>query len=107
MHWIEEKAPVQNPQLFRTFAQIARDGTLRDIEQVLEGDASIDVVQERIMRRQERKTAAVQLEQARELLQGIEVSDIRGTTAELREADRIERLISRLRRAHAEAADSG
>jgi hypothetical protein len=45
------------------------------------------------------------LEQARELLQGIEVSDIRGTTAELREADRIEKLISRLRRAHADAVN--
>jgi hypothetical protein len=102
---IEEKAPVQNPVLFRTFAQIAREGTMRDVEQVVENEAPIDAVFERILRRQERKTAAVQLEQARELLQGIEVSDIRGTTAELREADRIEKLISRLRRAHADAVN--
>lgn len=103
---IEERAPVQNPVLFRAFTQIAREGTLRDIEQVLEGDAPIDAVHERIQRRQDRKTAAVQLEQARELLQSIELSDIRGTTAELREADRIEKLIGKLRRAHAEAASN-
>jgi hypothetical protein len=99
---IQERAPIQNPALFRSFAQIAREGTTRDIDQVLESDAGIDVVYARVMRRQERKAAISQLEQAREVLQRIEVSDIRGTNAELREADRIEKLITRLRQAHRE-----
>lgn len=97
---IQESAPIHNPADFRSFVQVFRNGTDRDVSNVVECDEPLDVVFERVTHRQQRRAAAHSLEQAQNIIEQIELSLIRGTQAELNAVSRIEKLIDAIRRTH-------
>lgn len=102
----QEGCVVTNPGSFRVFANVFRNGTDRDVEQLLTGSESVDSVWTRVSARMERRTAVTTLEKARELLESIELDEIRGTKNELKEIERIRKLLeSKLTPAHDARSD--
>lgn len=99
---IQESAPIHNPSDFRSFAQIFRDGTDRDVSSVVECDEPLAVVVERVAQRQQRRAAAHLLEQARDLIEGIELAQIRGTKTEIDAVERISGHLQTIRLTHRE-----
>lgn len=89
----QDGCAVTNPGAFRVFANIYRNGTDRDAEQVLSCSETVDSVWSRVSSRMERRTAVTTLEKARELLESIELDGIRGTKNELKEIERIRNLL--------------
>lgn len=86
---------VTNPAAFRAFATIYRNGTERDVEQVVSASESLDAVASRVAARMERRASVTLMEKACELLESIELEEIRGTKEELRLIERITTLLER------------
>jgi hypothetical protein len=102
----QQGCAVTNPGSFRVFANVYRNGTERDVEQILSGHDTVDDVWHRVSNRMERRTAVTTLEKARDLLESIELDEIRGTKNELKEIERIRKLLeNKLTPAHEARAE--
>ncbi len=86
---------VTNPAAFRVFANVYRNGTERDVEQVVSTNETLDAVWNRVSARMERRASVSLLEKACDLLESIELEEIRGTKEEHRLIERIKALLER------------
>lgn len=91
----QRRCAITNPGAFRAFATIYRDGTDRDVEQVVSASEALDTVSARVAARMERRASVTQLEKSCELLESIELEEIRGTKEELRLIERIKNLLDK------------
>ena len=92
---VEEECPVSNPAHFRMIYKIYKDGTERELLAVLDGVYSLDHAKERVDRRLDARSTQDTLIKARRLLESIELEEVRGTSSELREAQRIKDILER------------